>query len=440
MAAKAFQKIYTKIENITKATCTLRATGVGNEELATINGRLAQVVRIMGDEVTLQVFGGTEGIPTNAEVIFLGKAPSLQVGPQLVGRFFNAYGEPIDGGPAVSGKEVEIGGPSVNPVRREQPSELIATGIAGIDLNNTLVTGQKIPFFADPDQPFNEVMAMVALRAKSDKIILGGMGMTNDDYLFFKNTFSNAGALDRIVSFINTTEDPSVERLLIPDMALAAAEYFSVEQHEKVLVLLTDMTNYADALAIVSNRMDQIPSKDSMPGSLYSDLAKIYEKAVQFPDGGSITIIAVTTLSGGDITHAVPDNTGYITEGQLYLRRDSRVGKVIIDPFRSLSRLKQLVIGKKTRVDHPQVMNAAVRLFSDASSAETKRENGFDLTDYDERALSFAADYSRELLAIDVNIDTEQMLDTAWSLFGKYFRPAEVNIKQSLVDKYWPKA
>lgn len=438
MAAKAFQKIYTKIENITKATCMLRATGVGNEELATIGGRLAQVVRIMGDEVTLQVFGGTEGIPTNAEVIFLGKAPSLQVGDQLIGRFFNAYGEPIDGGPAVTGREVEIGGPSVNPVRREQPSELIATGIAGIDLNNTLVTGQKIPFFADPDQPFNEVMAMVALRAKSDKIILGGMGMTNDDYLFFKNTFSNAGALDRIISFINTTEDPSVERLLIPDMALTAAEYFSVEKKEKVLVLLTDMTNYADALAIVSNRMDQIPSKDSMPGSLYSDLAKIYEKAVQFPDGGSITIIAVTTLSGGDITHAVPDNTGYITEGQLYLRRDSNVGKVIIDPFRSLSRLKQLVIGKKTREDHPQVMNAAVRLFSDAAGAQTKMENGFDLTDYDERTLRFAADYSRELLAIDVNVDIEGMLDTAWGLFGKYFRPAEVNIKQQLVDKYWP--
>ena len=440
MAAKAFQKIYTKIENITKATCMLRATGVGNEELATIGGRLAQVVRIMGDEVTLQVFGGTEGIPTNAEVIFLGKAPSLQVGDQLVGRFFSAYGEPIDGGPAVTGREVEIGGPSVNPVRREQPSELIATGIAGIDLNNTLVTGQKIPFFADPDQPFNEVMAMVALRAKSDKIILGGMGMTNDDYLFFKNTFSNAGALDRIISFINTTEDPSVERLLIPDMALTAAEYFSVEKKEKVLVLLTDMTNYADALAIVSNRMDQIPSKDSMPGSLYSDLAKIYEKAVQFPDGGSITIIAVTTLSGGDITHAVPDNTGYITEGQLYLRRDSNVGKVIIDPFRSLSRLKQLVIGKKTREDHPQVMNAAVRLFSDAAGAQTKQENGFDLTDYDERTLRFAADYSRELLAIDVNVDIEGMLDTAWGLFGKYFRPAEVNIKQSLIDTYWPKA
>ena len=415
----------------------LHATGVGNEELATINGRLAQVVRIMDTEVTLQVFGGTEGIPTDAEVVFLGKAPSLKVGDSLAGRFLNAYGEPIEGGAEIIGEEREIGGPSVNPVRREQPSELIATGIAGIDLNNTLVTGQKIPFFADPDQPFNEVMAMVALRAKSDKIILGGMGMTNDDYLFFKNTFSNAGALDRIISFINTTEDPSVERLLIPDMALTAAEYFAVEKHEKVLVLLTDMTNYADALAIVSNRMDQIPSKDSMPGSLYSDLAKIYEKAVQFPDGGSITIIAVTTLSGGDITHAVPDNTGYITEGQLYLRRDSNVGKVIVDPFRSLSRLKQLVIGKKTREDHPQVMNAAVRLFSDAASAQTKMENGFDLSDYDERTLRFADDYSRELLAIDVNVDTEEMLSTAWKLFGKYFKPSEVNIKQQFVDKYW---
>ena len=439
MATKAFQKIYTKITQINKATCTLRATGIGNDELATVNGALAQVVKIMGDEVTLQVFGGTEGIPTNAEVIFLGKAPSLKVSDQLAGRFFNSYGEPIDGGPAVEGEEREIGGPSVNPVRRKQPSELIATGIAGIDLNNTLVSGQKIPFFADPDQPYNQVMANVALRAQADKIVLGGMGLTNDDYLYFKNVFSNAGVLDRIVSFVNTTENPPVERLLIPDMALTAAEYFAVDKNEKVLVLLTDMTSYADALAIVSNRMDQIPSKDSMPGSLYSDLAKIYEKAVQFPEGGSITIIAVTTLSGGDITHAVPDNTGYITEGQLYLRRDSDIGKVIIDPFRSLSRLKQLVTGKKTREDHPQVMNAAVRLYSDAANAKTKLENGFDLTDYDERTLAFAKEYSDKLLAIDVNIDTTAMLDTAWNLFAAHFTPAEVNIKQELVDKYWKK-
>ena len=432
----AFQKVYTKITQITKATCTLNAQGVGNDELAIVDGRLAQVVKIWGNDITLQVFSGTEGIPTNAEVTFLGKAPTLRVGDDLCGRFFNAFGDPIDGGPAVDGEEREIGGPSVNPVRRKQPSELIATGIAGIDLNNTLVSGQKIPFFADPDQPYNQVMANVALRAQTDRIILGGMGLTNDDYLYFKNLFDNAGVLDRIVSFVNTTEAPPVERLLVPDMALTAAEYFAVDKNEKVLVLLTDMTLYADALSIVSNRMDQIPSKDSMPGSLYSDLAKIYEKAVQFPAGGSITIIAVTTLSGGDITHAIPDNTGYITEGQLFLRKDTEIGKVIVDPFRSLSRLKQLVIGKKTRKDHPQVMNAAIRLYADAANARTKMENGFDLTDYDRRTLDFAKDYSNSLLAIDVNISTDQMLDTAWDLFRKYFNEAELGIKQEIVEEF----
>ena len=432
----AFQKVYTKITQITKATCSLKAQGVGNDELAIVNGRLAQVVKIWGEDITLQVFSGTEGIPTNAEVTFLGKAPTLKVGEDLCGRFFNAFGDPIDGGPAVDGEEREIGGPSVNPVRRKQPSELIATGIAGIDLNNTLVSGQKIPFFADPDQPYNQVMANVALRAQTDRIILGGMGLTNDDYLYFKNLFDNAGVLDRIVSFVNTTEAPPVERLLVPDMALTAAEYFAVDKNEKVLVLLTDMTLYADALSIVSNRMDQIPSKDSMPGSLYSDLAKIYEKAVQFPQGGSITIIAVTTLSGGDITHAIPDNTGYITEGQLFLRKDTEIGKVIVDPFRSLSRLKQFVLGKKTRKDHPQVMNAAIRLYADAANARTKLENGFDLTDYDKRTLDFARDYSNELLAIDVNIGITQMLDTAWALFRKYFTRSELGIKKEIVDEF----
>lgn len=438
MATKAFQKIYTQITQITKATCSLKATGVGNEELAEVNGRLAQVVKIIGDEVTLQIFGGTEGIPTNAEVTFLGKSPTLKVGEQLAGRFFNAYGDPIDGGPPIEGEEREIGGPSVNPVRRKQPSELIATGIAGIDLNNTIVSGQKIPFFADPDQPFNQVMAMVALRAKADKIILGGMGLTNDDFLFYRNVFENAGALDRIVSFVNTTENPPVERLLVPDMALTAAEYFAVDKNQSVLVLLTDMTLFADALSIVSNRMDQIPSKDSMPGSLYSDLAKIYEKAVQFPSGGSITIIAVTTLSGGDITHSIPDNTGYITEGQLFLRRDTDISKVIVDPFRSLSRLKQLVIGVKTREDHPQVMNALIRLFADAANAKTKMENGFDLSEYDQRTLTFAKEYSRNLLAIDVNISIDEMLDLGWNLLAKNFKKEEVGIRQALVDKYWP--
>ena len=437
MANKAYQKIYTHLEAITKATVSLKAPGASNDELATVAGRLAQVLKTKGDMVTLQVFAGTEGIPTNAEVTFFGAPPTLKVSEQLSGRFFDAYGHAIDGGPEVEGEEREVGGPSVNPYKRRQPSQLIPTGIAGIDLNNTLVSGQKIPFFADPDQPYNQVMADVALRADVDKIVLGGMGLTNDDYLFFRHAFENAGALDKIVSFVNTTEEPPVERLLIPDMALAAAEYFAVDKNEKVLVLLTDMTLYADALSIVSNRMDQIPSKDSMPGSLYSDLAKIYEKAVQLPSGGSITIIAVTTLNDGDITHAIPDNTGYITEGQLFLRADTDSGKVIVDPFRSLSRLKQLVQGKQTREDHSQVMNAGVRLYADAQNAKTKLENGFDLSDYDLRCLDYAKEYATRLLSIDVNIKIDEMLDTAWELFGKYFKPEETGIKKALIDKYW---
>ena len=438
MANKAHQRVYTQLTAITKATVSLNAKGVSNDELAVVNGKLAQVVKTKGDTVTLQVFSGTEGIPTNAEVAFLGAPPTLKVGEQLSGRFFNAYGQPIDGGPDIEGEERQVGGPSVNPYKRRQPSQLIPTGIAGIDLNNTLVSGQKIPFFADPDQPYNQVMADVALRADVDKIILGGMGLSNDDYLFFRHEFESAGVLDKIVSFVNTTEDPPVERLLIPDMALCAAEYFAVDKHEKVLVLLTDMTLYADALSIVSNRMDQIPSKDSMPGSLYSDLAKIYEKAVQLPDDGSITIIAVTTLNDGDITHAIPDNTGYITEGQLFLRADPDSGKVIIDPFRSLSRLKQLVQGKKTRADHSQIMNAGVRLYADAQNAKTKLENGFDLSDYDHRCLDYAKEYATKLLSIDVNITIDEMLDTAWKLYAKYFTKAETGIKQAFIDKYWP--
>ena len=435
--SKAFQRIYTHLTAITKATVTLEADGISTDELALVAGRLAQVVKIKGRNVTLQVFGGTEDIPTNAEVTFWGEPPALNVSDDLAGRFFNAYGEPIDGGPAVEGEKRQIGGPSVNPYKRRQPSEMIPTGIAGIDLNNTLVSGQKIPFFADPDQPYNQVMSMVALRADVDKIILGGMGLTNDDYLFFKNEFERAGALHKIISFVNTTDQPPVERLLIPDMALTAAEYFAVDKNEKVLVLLTDMTLYADALSIVSNRMDQIPSKDSMPGSLYSDLAKIYEKAVQLPAGGSITIIAVTTLNDGDITHAIPDNTGYITEGQLFLRSDPDSGKVIVDPFRSLSRLKQLVQNKVTREDHSAVMNTSVRLYADAANAKTKLENGFDLNDYDVRCLNYAKEYATRLLAIDVNISIDEMLDTAWELFGKYFTKFETGLKDKLIEKYW---
>ena len=432
-----FKRIYTKISNITKATCTLKAENVRYGELARVNGFPAQVINVIGENVTLQVFSGTEGISSDSEIVFSGSPPQLNVSDLLAGRFLNGYGEPIDGGPELRGEARPIKGSAVNPVKRSKPSTLLTTGIAGIDLNNTLVTGQKIPFFADPNQPYNQVLAEVAIRAEADKIVLGGMGLSNDDYLFFKNTFSEAGVLNKIVCFINTSADPPLERLLIPDMACTAAEYFANDQKQNVLVLLTDMTLFADALAIVANKMDQIPSKDSMPGSLYSELASIYEKSVQFAHGGSITIVGVTTLNEGDITHAIPDNTGYITEGQLFLKQDVDIGKVIVDPFRSLSRLKQNVIAKKTREDHPQVMNALVRLYADAMSAKTKKENGFDLNEYDKRCLEFAKEYSKRLLAVDVNITIDQMLDTGWELLKKYFKKFEVGIKEEIMEKYW---
>ncbi|MDX1628750.1 MAG: V-type ATP synthase subunit B, partial [Fulvivirga sp.] len=297
MKKKAFRKVYTNILRITKATCQVKATGVRYGELAWIHNRPAQVISVMDDLVTLQIFGGTDGLSSHSHVIFTGHAPTIKVDDLLAGRTLNAMGSPIDEGPELRGEERLIKGPTINPVQREQPATLLATGIAGIDLNNTLVAGQKIPFFADPDQPYNQVMAEVALRAEADKIILGGMGISHDDYLYFKDTFEQAGVQEKIISFINTSEDPPLERLLIPDMVCTAAEYFAHDKQEKVLVLLTDMTLYADALAIVANKMDQIPSKDSMPGSLYSDLAGIYEKAAQFKHGGSITILAVTTLN-----------------------------------------------------------------------------------------------------------------------------------------------
>ena len=432
MTTRAFQKIYTKIENITKATVTLRAEGVGNDELATVGGKLAQVVKIMGDQVTLQVFAGTEGITTDSEVIFHGEPPKLRVSDNLAGRFFNAYGEPIEGGEQIEGEAREIGGPTVNPFRRIQPSELIATGIAGIDLNNTIVTGQKIPFFADPDQPYNAVMANVALRAKADKIILGGMGLSNDDFLYFKQVFENAGALDRIVSFVNTTENPPVERLLVPDMALTAAEYFAVDKGEKVLVLLTDMTNYADAQKEMAITMEQVPSNRGYPGDLYSCLAARYEKAVDFGDAGSITILGVTTMPGDDVTHPVPDNTGYITEGQYYLKNGH------IEPFGSLSRLKQNVNGK-TRSDHRALMDGMIRLYSAYKESLEKKSMGFMMSEWDEKLLKYGHLFETKLMDLSVNIPLEEALDLGWGILAECFEPNETGLKTSLLQERWPK-
>mgnify|MGYP000920617446 CR=1 FL=1 len=432
------QKVYTKIESIVGNVVTVKAEGVRLGDLALVGDSYATVIKLDRDIVSLQVFAGAQGVGTSDSVRFLDRPMMVSFSEHLLGRVFDGAGVPRDHGPALTENMIPIGGPSFNPAKRILPKNMIRTGIPMIDVFNTLVESQKLPIFSISGEPYNALLSRIALQAEVDVIVLGGMGLKYDDYLTFRDTLEKGGAMSHTVMFIHTAADPIVECTLVPDMSLAVAEQFALAG-KKVLVLLTDMTNYADAQKEMAITMEQVPSNRGYPGDLYSCLASRYEKAVDIEGAGSITILGVTTMPGDDVTHPVPDNTGYITEGQLFLRRDSDIGKVIVDPFRSLSRLKQLVTGKKTRKDHPQVMNAAVRLYADAANAKTKMENGFDLTNYDERTLAFAKDYSNQLLAIDVNLDTTEMLDVAWGLFGKYFRPEEVNIKKDLVDQYWPK-
>ena len=350
------------------------ATGIHYGELATVKSKrktsLAQVIRLRGDEVFLQVFEGSRGIATGDQVRFLGHPMQVAFGDSLLGRIFNGSGDPIDGGPELKAlPRLEIGGPSVNPMRRVIPRGFIETRVPMIDVFNPLVESQKLPIFAAAGEPYNQLLARIGMRADADVVILGGIGIKYDEYLKFRIAFEQAGVLPRTVMFIHTASDPVVERLLVPDMALAVAEQFGV-WGKRVLVLLTDMTAFADALKEIAISMDQVPSNLGYPGSLYSDLAARYEKAVDFDGAGSITILAVTTMPGDDVTHPVPDNTGYITEGQFYLK------KGVIEPFGSLSRLKQLVIGKVTREDHGYIMNSMIRLFAKSQRRGAKACHG----------------------------------------------------------------
>ncbi|MEM8615164.1 MAG: V-type ATP synthase subunit B, partial [Cyanobacteria bacterium P01_H01_bin.105] len=280
---------------------------------------------------------------------------------------------------------------------------------------------------------FNPFLARIGIQADADIVVFGGLGLIFDDYHFFRTTFEDAGVFSRTVMFVNLASDPIVERTLIPDMALAVAERFAVEQGKRVLVLLTDMTAYADALKEIGIAMDQVPSNRGYMGDLYSQLARRYEKACDYAQGGSVTILTVTTMPGDDVTHPVPDNTGYITEGQLYLHDG------VIDPFGSLSRLKQHVIGKVTREDHSQIMNTMVRFYSNAKDAEQKQAMAFELSDLDHKLLKFGELFKQRFMDINVSIPLEQALDLGWKTLAECFEPQELLMKQGLIDKYFPK-
>lgn len=430
------REIITKIDEITGNIATLRASGVGLGELAVIEspGRstLGQVIRINQDSVTLQVFGGTKGISTSDRVGFLGHPMRVKYGQSLLGRIFNGSGVPIDGGPDPVEEEIPIGGPSFNPANRIIPKQMIRTNIPMIDVFNSLVVSQKLPIFSVPGEPYNQLLARVGMQAEADIIILGGMGLKFDDYTFFRRMFEESGVMNRVIIFAHLASDPVVECLLVPDMSLAVAERFA-EAGRRVLVLLTDMTNFSDSLKEISISMEQIPSNRGYPGDLYSQLSARYEKAVDIEGLGSITILAVTTMPGDDVTHPIPDNTGYITEGQFYLRHG------MIDPFGSLSRLKQNVVSKVTRKDHNDIMNTMIRLYSDCRESRNKIAMGFKLSKWDETLLAYGDDFQKELMSLNVNLPIEEALDKCWEILAKHFEPIQTGLKDQLTAEFWPK-
>jgi len=429
------QKIYTSIDQIVGDVITVEAENVGNTELAEVTTRrgtsLAQVIRLDGNKAFLQVFAGSRGISTGDRVRFLGHPMRIATGDTLLGRIFNGSGRPLDNGPDLSENLVEIGGPPVNPVKRIIPNKMIRTGIPMIDIFNSLVESQKLPIFSIAGEPYNDLLARIGTQAEVDIIILGGMGLKYDDYLFFRDTLEEHGALSHSIVFMHTAADPVVECLLVPDISLAVAENFALEG-KRVLVLLTDMSNFCDALKEIAITMQQIPSNRGYPGDLYSLLAARYEKAVDFETAGSITILAVTTMPGDDVTHPIPDNTGYITEGQFYLKNS------VIEPFGSLSRLKQLVNGK-TRDDHRTIMDTMIQLFADYRETQEKQSMGFQMSAWDMKLLKYGKLFEDKMMSLSVNIPLEKALDLGWEILHDCFSPEETGIKRSMIDQYWPK-
>lgn len=424
------QKVYTKIESIIGDVITVRAEGVRYQDLAMVGSSYANVIKLDGNLVSLQVFAGAKGISTTDQVRFLGVPMKVSYSENLLGRVFTGSGKPMDGGPELDENMIEIGGPSVNPAKRIIPRNMIRTGIPMIDVFNTLVESQKLPIFSVSGEPYNQLLARIAMQAEVDLIVLGGMGLKYDDYLFFRDTLENSGAMGRTIMFIHTASDPTVECTLVPDMTLAVAERFAIDG-KKVLVLLTDMTNFADSMKEMAITMDQVPSNRGYPGDLYSQLASRYEKAVDFEGAGSLTILGVTTMPGDDVTHPVPDNTGYITEGQYYLKNGR------IEPFGSLSRLKQNV-NKDTRDDHRALMDGMIKLYAAYKDSFEKKSMGFMMTEWDKKLLKYGRLFEEKLMALTVNISLEDALDLGWKILADCFEPNETGLKSSLIMERWP--
>ncbi|MBC7158656.1 MAG: V-type ATP synthase subunit B [Porphyrobacter sp.] len=414
----------------------VRAVGPALGELGLIEqpgwSSLGRVIEIQGDVLSLQVFRGGIGLSRGASVRFLGVAMTAPCSRNVLGRVLRGDGEPRDGGPSLAGEaRVEVAGPTANPFARALPSRMIRTDVPMIDIFNPLVESQKLPIFSVAGEPYNALLARVGLGADADIVVFAGLGLIFDDYHFFRTAFEDAGLMHRTVMVVNLAGDALVERVLAQDLALAIAEWFAIEEKARVLVLMTDMTAYADALKEIGIALERIPAARGYTGDLYTQLARRYEKACDFRDGGSITILTVTTLPGDDVTHPVPDNTGYITEGQLYLHGG------MLDPFGSLSRLKQHVIGKVTRADHGELANAMIRLYAQAEDAERKRAMAFDLSDYDQRLLAYRAAFRTRFMSVHHSTPLETALDEGWELLARHFAPTELLVRDSLLAAHY---
>ncbi|MCX7832200.1 MAG: V-type ATP synthase subunit B [Actinobacteria bacterium] len=413
--------------------------------------RTGQVLECTEDYAVIQVFEGTSGIDTKAtKVIFEEEVARINVSEEMLGRIFNGRGEPIDGGPEIVPKaRLEITGAPINPFARAQPSDFIQTGISAIDGLNTLVRGQKLPIFSGAGLPANELVAQIIRQAtvrggEEFAIVFAAMGITTREASFFRREFQTTGAINKVVFFLNLADDPTVERLLTPRAALTVAEYLAYERDMHVLVVLSDMTNYCEALREISTAREEVPGRRGYPGYMYTDLATIYERAGRIKGkNGSITQLVILTMPDDDITHPIPDLTGYITEGQIVLSRHLHRRGIYppIDVLPSLSRLMNLGIGAdKTREDHRGVADQLYACY--AEGRDLRRLVSIigeeALTETDRKYLKFADAFEEEFVGQGLeNRTIEQTLDKAWELLSMFPKSEMKRIKPEFVEKYY---
>ncbi|MBK1468663.1 MULTISPECIES: V-type ATP synthase subunit B [Parvimonas] len=452
------QRQYLKLEKIDGPLIVLKGVdNVSYDEMMEIvidgkEKRRAKVVRIQGDKVIAQVFEGTTGISTqNSAVTFTGTPLEISLSKEILGRTFNGVGEPIDNGDAIiSDKKYNVNGRPMNPVAREYPRDYLETGISAIDSLTTLIRGQKLPIFSSNGLTHNELAAQIVRQAKlknSDEkfaIVFAGMGIKHDDYDFFRTAFEESGASSRVVSYINLADAPIVERISTPRTALTAAEYLAFEEGMHILVVMTDITSYAEALREISSAREEVPSRKGYPGYLYSDLSTLYERAGMVKGKkGSITLIPILTMPNDDITHPIPDLTGFITEGQIVLSRDL-FQKNIYPPINilpSLSRLMKDGIGAGfTREDHDQVQSQLFALYSRVIEVRSLSQiiGEDDLTQIDKIYMEFGRQFEQRFLSqdFDESRTIEESLDIAWDLF-KLFPKIELDrLESKYMEKY----